>query len=215
MGKIIYSLAIMILLLLILGCPNHHEDEFRPAEVIGRYGSGLGEFDTPCGIFLERIEGRPHTCLFVADYGNNRIQVRCWEGGDQYSYYAFGSFGKDTGQFDGPISVAVTRADPQNSSIPPPSNPRIYVADSKNHRIQKFDINGNYLLTWGSFGSDSGQFNIPTGIDVDFDGNVFVVDSGNHRIEVFDTLGNFIRMWGKQGSGNQEFNSPIDIVLVF
>ena len=34
----------------------------------------------------------------------------------------------------------------------------IYVIDGGNHRVQKFDQNGNFLLTWGSQGAGDGQF---------------------------------------------------------
>ena len=38
------------------------------------------------------------------------------------------------------------------------SNGNIYVPDTGNHRIQKFDREGNYLDQWGTFGSGNGQF---------------------------------------------------------
>lgn len=37
----------------------------------------------------------------------------------------------------------------------------IYVADSGNNRIQKFDSNGAFLVKWGSFGTGDGQFDTP------------------------------------------------------
>jgi len=40
----------------------------------------------------------------------------------------------------------------------------IYVVDSGNHRVQKFDINGNYLLLFGGHGKGDGQLNTPYGI---------------------------------------------------
>lgn len=47
----------------------------------------------------------------------------------------------------------------------------------------------NFLLTWGSSGPGSGQFNFtqtgPSGIAVDSSGNVYVVDGGNYRVELF------------------------------
>jgi hypothetical protein len=35
----------------------------------------------------------------------------------------------------------------------------LYVTDSGNHRIQKFDSDGHFITTWGGKGSDDGQFN--------------------------------------------------------
>ena len=37
----------------------------------------------------------------------------------------------------------------------------VYVADSGNNRIQKFDSDGNYITSWGSLGSGNGQFIYP------------------------------------------------------
>src|SRR5436309_1064828 len=34
----------------------------------------------------------------------------------------------------------------------------VYVADSSNFRIQKFDSSGTFILQWGSLGSGNGQF---------------------------------------------------------
>ena len=38
---------------------------------------------------------------------------------------------------------------------------------------------------WGSFGAGDGQFDHPSGIGVDLDGNVYVTDESNHRIQKF------------------------------
>jgi DNA-binding beta-propeller fold protein YncE len=68
----------------------------------------------------------------------------------------------------------------------------IYVADGYgNSRIAKFDKSGKFVKSWGSRGSDNGQFNIAHGIAIDAQGNVYVADTGNKRIQVFDGDGNF------------------------
>lgn len=68
----------------------------------------------------------------------------------------------------------------------------IYVADGYgNARVAKFDKNGKFIKSWGSRGTENGQFNIVHGIAVDAQGNVYVADAGNKRIQVFDGDGNF------------------------
>lgn len=70
----------------------------------------------------------------------------------------------------------------------------IYVADGRsettgNARVAKFDRNGHFIRSWGSRGSDPGQFNGISGIAIDAKDNVYVADAGNKRIQVFDADG--------------------------
>lgn len=65
----------------------------------------------------------------------------------------------------------------------------VYVADSGNDRIQKFDSTGAFITKWGFQGSGDGEFNKPAGIDVDISGNVYVVDTNNRRIQKFNLIG--------------------------
>lgn len=77
----------------------------------------------------------------------------------------------------------------------------LYVVDSANFRVQKFDMTGEFIMAWGSFGNGDGQFYFPRGVAVDQeDGSVYVVDMGNHRIQKFDTSTNvlpqLLTKWG-------------------
>jgi DNA-binding beta-propeller fold protein YncE len=68
----------------------------------------------------------------------------------------------------------------------------IYVADGYgNARVAKFDKHGKFIKSWGSRGTDTGQFSTVHGIAIDAQGNVYVADSGNKRIQVFDGEGTF------------------------
>ena len=68
----------------------------------------------------------------------------------------------------------------------------IYIADGYgNSRIAKFDKHGKFMKSWGSRGTDPGQFNTPHGIAIDAKGNVYVADTVNKRIQVFDGEGTF------------------------
>jgi sugar lactone lactonase YvrE len=64
----------------------------------------------------------------------------------------------------------------------------IYVADSANHRIQKFSADGTFLWKFGGPGTNYGQFGNgagPLGLAVDASGSLYVADSDNNRIQVF------------------------------
>ncbi len=96
----------------------------------------------------------------------------------------WGSHGTGDGWFITPTSVAVD------------ASGNVYVADSGNHRIQKFDSNGKFLTKWGVLGNAEGQFRVPQGVAVDSSGNVYVVDLWGARVQKFDSNGTFQVMWG-------------------
>ena len=76
------------------------------------------------------------------------------------------------GQFWAPRGVAVDGAG------------NLYVADTKNQRIQKLSPDGEPLAQWGSAGSAPGQFRNPSGVAVDGAGNLYVADTENNRVQV-------------------------------
>jgi len=71
----------------------------------------------------------------------------------------------------------------------------MYISDGyQNSRIAKIDKNGDWVKSWGSRGTEPGQFNTPRNIGVDNRGNVYVADRGNARLQVFDRDGKFLRI---------------------
>src|SRR5262245_28768538 len=89
----------------------------------------------------------------------------------------------------------------------------VYVADTFNSRIQKFDANGNFLMKWGSSGSGDGQFQFPSAIAVDATGNVYIGDTHNQRIQKFDLNGTFLTKWGSFGTGDGEFQGAATVAV--
>jgi tripartite motif-containing protein 71 len=86
----------------------------------------------------------------------------------------WGSEGIADGQFNYPNDISVDS-----------SKGNVYVADTNNNRIQKFDSNGNFITKWGSYGSEDRQFSSPGNTAIDSLDNVYVADSYNDRIQVF------------------------------
>jgi len=68
-----------------------------------------------------------------------------------------------------------------------------------------------YVMQWGTTGSDTGQFDAPGGMCIDDSGYIYVCDFYNYRIQKFDRNGLFILMWGRYGSGPGEFLGTYDI----
>ena len=52
----------------------------------------------------------------------------------------------------------------------------VWVADWRNHRIQKLTLEGDFLASLGSSGDLPGQFSKPSDIAVDGEGDVYVTD---------------------------------------
>jgi DNA-binding beta-propeller fold protein YncE len=75
-------------------------------------------------------------------------------------------------------------------------NGTLFVADTANHRVQRFSTQGEPLGPWGSIGSDPGEFILPSSLAFDSHGNLFVADTGNHRIQKLDPDGRPLAQWG-------------------
>ncbi len=84
----------------------------------------------------------------------------------------------------------------------------VYILDVGAHQVVVFDDQGNLMYTFGGRGNDPGQFNFPTDIDLDQDGNVYVLDALNFRVQVFSPSGDFIREFGEQGTELGSFRIP-------
>ena len=76
-----------------------------------------------------------------------------------------------------------------------PSTGDLFISDGyANSRIHRFTSDGRHVTSWGSSGSDPGQFIVPHNL-VYHDGKLYVADRENNRIQVFDGNGAFIEQW--------------------
>ncbi len=100
-----------------------------------------------------------------------------------------GTEGTDT--FMDPTGVAIA------------DNGDIFISDGHsikgNGRVMKFSKDGKFIKTWGTAGSEPGNFHEPHSIAIDSRGRVFVADRGNLRIQIFDQDGKFIDQWKQFG----------------
>jgi len=86
---------------------------------------------------------------------------------------SWGSNVRGNGEFKKPLGIVAD------------SSGLVYVADSRNNRIQVFNASGTFITAWGSFGSGNGEFNLPSDVALSPDGNLYVADTQNQRIQVF------------------------------
>ncbi len=136
---------------------------------------GAGDLNDPWG-----IAAAPDGTFYVADTWNHRVQHYSADGALLNSFGEFGDTGgalDNGGAFWGPRDLAVD------------ADGNIYVADTGNKRVQKFDATGNFLLAFGGNGVGVGQLAEPVGVAVGEDGTVYVADTWNRRIQVFNSEG--------------------------
>ena len=105
------------------------------------------------------------------------------------------------GEFFWPTGIAVD------------TNDFVYVADRRNHRIQKFTADGEFVKEWGFLGSELGRLYNPRDIAVGADGGIYVVDETNHRIQKFTADGQLLAQWGGKGAEGGLLDTPFDIAI--
>ena len=117
----------------------------------------------------------------------------------------WGKQGKENGEFDFPIGIAINRAD------------EIFVTDFTNSRVQKFNSDGRFLASF-----EVAMF--PGGIALDQAGNLYIAHAGippsrydkprqRDKIAVWSTDGQLLREWGQFGTGEGEFDMPGGIAI--
>jgi len=114
---------------------------------------------------------------------------------------SFGTSGTGNGQLARPLGLAVDK------------NGELWVADSNNNRIQRFNAKGEYMFKFGSSGSADGQLNTPTDIAIDGEGNLWVTDSGNDRLQKFSPEGKFLAKFGSSGAEPGKFLYPARLAI--
>ena len=85
----------------------------------------------------------------------------------------------------------------------------VYVA-SIDHKVQKFNRNGEVVKSVGKKGENVGEFNYPWGLQY-HNHQVYVCDTHNSRVQVFDSDLNFVRSFGTRGDGPDQLTTPNDI----
>jgi DNA-binding beta-propeller fold protein YncE len=133
--------------------------------LIGRRGTGAGEFNFPCDI---ADDGE---LLWVADTGNCRVQGLTRAG---KPVVTIGQAGDAMGDLALPKGVALD------------SDGHIYVVDARFENVQVFDRRGQLLLVFGEEGIGPGEFWLPAGIFIDARDRLWICDSYNGRVQVFD-----------------------------
>ena len=86
------------------------------------------------------------------------------------------------------------------------------VSERGSHRISIFDIRGQKIQTFGSYGDNPEQMKYPAGIAIDDMDNIYV-SSSSHKLQKFTSSGELIKCVGQRGSKEEEFNEPRGVAL--
>lgn len=168
----------------------------------GSFGSGPGEFNTPAGL---AVDGEDR--VYIADSGNDRVQVRSMEG---IPIQTWGGFQNPRGvavsgdrvyvldarkvqvfSLAGALQSAWEPKDPEGESLTGATalavdeDGCVFLADPKSHRILKYDPAGGLVCAWGAPGTEAGELGRPCGLCLDGKGRVFVAENENYRIQIF------------------------------
>ena len=97
---------------------------------------------------------------------------------------------------------------------------RVYVADTWNHRVQVFTLDGQFLARVGTFGqsgssvsSAPARFYGPRDVAVDQSGRVYVSDTGNKRVQVFDADLRHLDSFGGPGISAGQMDEPVGLAI--
>ncbi len=89
-----------------------------------------------------------------------------------------------------------------------PGNGDVYMADTDQRNIDRYDENGNFLLTFGSAGTGIGKFRYPSRVAVATDHRAFVIDTWDNVISAHDPSGAELFHFGGTGTGDGQFKQP-------
>jgi len=137
-------------------------------------------------VSVTNLTAAPNNCLYVLDNG----AVRKFDA----AHNSAGTFGA----LSSPYGIAADSA------------ADIFVADTGNNRILKFDAAGNPLLTIAPTGA--GAFNHPYGVALDSLGQIYVADSFNNRIQIFASNGSFLRQFSSTVPA-WSFDHPVELAV--
>jgi sugar lactone lactonase YvrE len=160
-----------------MGIISKFDPNFNFVKAWGSFGAADGQFNRPNEISVDS-----GGYVYIADNRNGRIQkfdnngnfITKWgtHAGVANPDDVIGNWGSGNGELTFPQGVKVY-------------GNTVYVSDMSNNRMEKFDLNGNYLGQWGKFGEGKGDFFNPSSFAISPTGEEYVVDMILHRVQKF------------------------------
>ena len=186
-------------------------DFVNPVTVAGTSGvrgnsTNMKAFSNSYNLFVDKYDN-----VYMSDYGNHRVMKfpsNSTSGTNGVMVAGLGIQGSNASQLNGPRSLFVI-----GSEI-------LYIADSVNHRIQKWTIGATFGTTvagTGQLGTGLSQLSYPCTVIVDSNGSMYITDYGNNRIvrwRLGASLGECIAACsGGTGIGSNQIGGPISMTF--
>jgi len=173
--------------------------------VFGRDGKQIREItdpelERPLGLAIDRVNRK----MYVVDTGSRKSKehnVKIYDLQGKRLGALGGAPSGDLGYFSYPTFVCVD------------DGGNVYVSDTMNSRVQKFDADGKFLTTFGQLGSAWGEFDKPKGLAIDSFGNLYVVDSGWSNVQIFNPKGAILLFFGGRGPVPGMMKNPISLAI--
>lgn len=143
---------------------------------VGGAGWNQGQFDSPRGVW-----GRNGIDIFVADYGNHRVQ-RFDRNLNFVSSFSTRESDDTNIRFGYPSDVALSRQG------------ELFICDNENVRIVKVSGFNNVERAFGGFSAGKGRLFEPSKIEAGPGDYIYVTDKS--RVLVYDPFGNFLQELG-------------------
>lgn len=148
---------------------------------VGSWGEGLFS-PRPHGISLT-----PDGTLLCVDDGDHTIR-HCTLSGDVLQTWGTPNRPAPEGSrqpFNRPCKAII---DPDTGAM--------FVADGYgNPCVHRYGADGQWQLTWGDYGTEPGNFNLPHSVALDSRNRVLIADRENHRVQLFDRDGRLLDVW--------------------
>jgi sugar lactone lactonase YvrE len=187
---------------------DHYNSRVQKFAADGKLLAHFAVLPNPGGIALD-ADGNLYLSHFPAasinkDVYPDRVSVVTPEG---KLVRQWGQTGAGPGEFNYPGGMAISPGG------------RLYVADQTNHRVQMFDLAGQFRGEWGRHGTQPGEFGGNTSVRsraggpdfvaLDRAGNVYTTEAMDGRVQKFSPEGKYLSSFGgledRPGSFGREF----------
>lgn len=169
----------------------------RDGKVLRCFGTDLKR---PLGLALDKRRNVLYV-VDVAGQGSEEHRVMAYETSGKFLREVGFGRGSENGFFNFPTYVAVD------------ADGLVYVADTLNFRIQVFNVDGEFVRSYGKNGDNPGDFSKLKGMAFDSFGNLYAVDSAPAVVQIFNKEFQLLMYFGGYALKMEYFELPTAIAI--